>query len=59
MPRILTIWLPRWPVQRRLRESPELRHAPLFVCRHEPRGVMRVVAWAWAVPARGESGAAH
>ena len=59
MPRIMTIWLPRWPVQRRLRESPELRHAPLFVCRHEPRGVMRVVAWAWAVPAPGESGASR
>jgi len=59
MPRILTIWLPRWPVQRRLRESPELRYAPLFVCRHERRGVMRVVAWAWAVPARGESEASR
>jgi len=50
MPRILTIWLPRWPVQRRLLEWPELRRRPVFVCRRERRGMMKVVNWAWAVP---------
>lgn len=48
MSRIMTIWLPRWPVQRRLVERPERRHVPLLVCRTEPRGVRRVVGWAWA-----------
>jgi protein ImuB len=52
MPRILTIWLPRWPVQRRLLERPELRRVPVFVCRRERRGVMKVVSWAWATPPR-------
>lgn len=50
MSRILTIWLPRWPVQRRLLERPELRRRPVFVCRRERRGVMTVVSWAWAAP---------
>ena len=50
MPRIMTIWLPRWPVQRRLLERPELRRVPVFVCRHRRRGVMTVVSWAWAAP---------
>ena len=50
MPRILTIWLPRWPVQRRLLERPELRRVPVFVCRRERRGLMTVVSWAWAEP---------
>jgi protein ImuB len=53
MPRIMTIWLPRWPVQRRLHEKPRLRRVPVFVCRRERRGVMTVVAWAWAAPPRG------
>ncbi len=48
MSRIMTIWLPRWPVQRRLLEQPELRRRPVFVCRRERRGVMVVVSWAWA-----------
>ena len=48
MSRIMTIWLPRWPVQRRLLERPEWRAAPVFVCRREGRGVMRVVSWLWA-----------
>ena len=48
MSRVMTIWLPRWPVQRRLVERPERREAPLLVCRTEPRGVQRVVGWAWA-----------
>lgn len=48
MPRVMTIWLPRWPVQRRLVERPQRRRAPLLVCRREARGVMRVVGWAWA-----------
>lgn len=52
MSRIMTIWLPRWPVQRRLLERPELRRRPVFVCRRERRGVMTVVAWAWATPPR-------
>ena len=52
MPRVMTIWLPRWPVQRRLVERPELRQAPLFVCRRERRGVMTVVSWGWAEPPR-------
>jgi protein ImuB len=52
MPRILTVWVPRWPVQRRLLEWPELRRRPLFVCRRERRGMMKVVSWAWAVPPR-------
>jgi protein ImuB len=46
--RVLTIWLPRWPVQRRLLERPELRRVPLFVCRRERRGVLIVVSFAWA-----------
>lgn len=44
----MTIWLPRWPVQRRLLERPEWRAAPVFVCRREGRGVMRVASWLWA-----------
>jgi protein ImuB len=48
MSRVMTIWLPRWPVQRRLVERPERRQAPLLVCHTEPRGVQRVVGWAWA-----------
>ena len=52
MPRIMTIWLPRWPVQRRLLERPEWRALPVFVCRRERRGVMTVVSWAWAEPPR-------
>ena len=48
MSRIMTIWLPRWPVQRRFVERPERRQFPLIVCRMEPRGVQRVVGWAWA-----------
>ena len=48
MPRIMTIWLPRWPVQRRLLERPELRKVPVFVCRRQPRGVLTIVSWAWS-----------
>lgn len=55
MPRILTLWLPRWPVQRRLGENPALRKVPVFVCRRERRGVMSIVSWAWAAPP-GERG---
>ncbi len=50
MPRVMTIWLPRWPVQRRLVERPELRKKPVFVCRREARGLMTVASWAWAEP---------
>ena len=50
MPRVLTIWLPRWPVQRRLLANAELRRVPVFVCRRERRGTMTVVSWAWAEP---------
>jgi protein ImuB len=59
MPRIMTIWLPRWPVQRRLLEKPRLRRVPVFVCRRERRGVMTVVAWAWAAPPRGSHEGNH
>jgi len=44
--RIMTIWIPKWPVQRRLVEQPERRKIPLLVCRREPRGVMTVVSMA-------------
>jgi protein ImuB len=54
MPRFLTIWLPRWPVQRRLLARPELRRVPVFVCRRERRGTMTVVSWAWAEPPPAE-----
>ncbi len=50
MPRIMTIWLPRWPVQRLLLEQPELRTLPVFVCRRNHRGLLTVVSWAWALP---------
>lgn len=54
--RVLAIWLPRWPVQRRLLERPELRDVPVFVCRRGRRGTLSVVSWAWAMPPRGTSG---
>jgi len=50
MPRIMTIWLPRWPVQRILVEQPSLRSQPVFVCRRNHRGLLMVAAWAWAMP---------
>jgi protein ImuB len=50
VPRILTLWLPRWPVQRRLSGNAELRHGPVFVCQRQPQGAMTVVAW--AIPRR-------
>jgi protein ImuB len=50
MPRVLTIWLPRWPVQRRLIERPGWRKKPVFVCRREARGLMTVASWAWVEP---------
>ncbi|MEY3206046.1 MAG: hypothetical protein RLZZ21_2377 [Planctomycetota bacterium] len=57
MSRFMTIWLPRWPVQRRLREHPEWRTVPVFVCRRERRGVMTVASWAWAdAPREAASG---
>jgi protein ImuB len=46
----LTLWLPRWPVQRRLSGNAELRHGPVFVCQRQPQGAMTVVAW--AIPRR-------
>jgi protein ImuB len=55
MPRVMTIWLPRWPVQRRLLENPALRKVPVFVCRRERRGVMTIVSWAWALPPQAEA----
>lgn len=48
MTRVMAIWLPRWPVQRRLLEHPEWRPLPVFVCRREGRGAMRVVSWLWS-----------
>ncbi len=52
MPRVMTIWLPRWPVQRRLLERAELRKLPVFVCRRDRRGLLTVTSWAWAEPPR-------
>jgi protein ImuB len=52
MPRVMTIWLPRWPVQRRLLDRPELRKLPVFICRRERRGLLTVASWAWAEPPR-------
>jgi protein ImuB len=52
----MTIWLPRWPVQRRLIERPAARKVPVFVCRRERRGVMTIVSWAWAEPPRPADG---
>lgn len=57
MPRFMTIWLPRWPVQRRLLDRPELRRVPMFVCRRERRGTMTVVSWAWPRPPRSAAAA--
>ena len=63
MPRILTLWLPRWPVQRRLSDNAELRHGPVFVCQRQPQGAMTVVAWAIprrpAAPQAGGERAGH
>ncbi|MEI8318522.1 MAG: DNA polymerase Y family protein [Planctomycetia bacterium] len=63
MPRILTLWLPRWPVQRRLSSNAELRHGPVFVCQRQPQGAMTVVAWAIprrpAAPQAGGKRAGH
>ena len=56
MPRIMTIWLPRWPVQRLLVEQPNLRPQPIFVCRQNHRGLLTVAAWAWAMPPARPSG---
>jgi protein ImuB len=57
MSRFMTIWLPRWPVQYRLREHPEWRKVPVFVCRRERRSVMTVASWAWAdAPREAASG---
>jgi protein ImuB len=56
MSRVMTIWLPRWPVQQRLLARPELRRVPVFVCRRERRGVMKIVSWAWARPPRRAGG---
>lgn len=53
--RVLAIWLPRWPVQRRLLERPERRDVPVFVCSRGRRGTLTVVSWAWAIPPRGAS----
>lgn len=48
--RVLALWLPRFPVQRRLLADPALRTVPLFVVLRQPRGVMTVACWAWAAP---------
>lgn len=48
--RIMTISLPRWPVQRQLLQQPGFREFPVFVCRQNARGVLSVVSWAWVVP---------
>lgn len=48
--RVLALWLPRFPVQRRLLAEPALRRVPLFVVQRQPRGLMTVACWAWAAP---------
>ena len=48
--RIMTISLPRWPVQRQLLQQPGFRELPVFVCRQNARGVLSVVSWAWVMP---------
>ena len=48
--RIMTIVLPRWPVQRQLLQQPGFRKFPIFVCRQNARGVLSVVSWAWVMP---------
>ena len=48
--RIMTIVLPRWPVQRQLLQQPGFREFPIFVCRQNARGVLSVVSWAWVMP---------
>ena len=47
--RIMTISLPRWPVQRQLLQQPGFRESPIFVCRQNARGVLSVVSWAWVM----------
>jgi len=54
--RFLTLWLPRFAVQRRLLADPTLRSVPVFVVRRQPRGVMTVASWAWAEPPARERG---
>ena len=48
--RVMTISLPRWPVQRQILQQPGLRELPIFVCRQNVRGVLSVVSWAWVMP---------
>ncbi len=48
--RVMTISLPRWPVQRQVLQQPGLRELPIFVCRQNVRGVLSVVSWAWIMP---------
>ena len=48
--RIMTISLPRWPVQRQLLQQPGFRERPIFVCRQNARGILSVVSWAWVMP---------
>ena len=48
--RIMTVVLPRWPVQRQLLQQPGFREFPVFVCRKNARGVLSVVSWAWVMP---------
>ena len=54
--RIMTIVLPRWPVQRQLLQQPRLRESPVFVCRQNTRGVLSVVSWAWVMPPEKRKG---
>ena len=50
MSRIMTIWLPRWPVQRVLQQQPECRSRPIVLCRQNHRGLLTVTSWGWATP---------
>ena len=47
MSRIMTIWIPRWPVQRRILDHPERRNLPMLICRRHGAGALRVVSWFW------------
>ncbi len=49
----MTIWLPRWPVQRVLQQQPECRSRPVVLCRQNHRGLLTVTSWGWATPPAG------
>ncbi len=44
MPRILALWLPNWPVQRLVREQPELARCAIVLYEQDARYGQRVTA---------------